>query len=255
MHAAGALPTLLVKENDMKRILILLLLCGTAFADSKEDFLKAVRGRDAAVVKRMLAGDPSLATGAVEAALFVIIKGEGFLPPEQNEILKAVVAARPKLDLYDAAAVGTVEEVAAMLRADTNAIRATNHFGWTALHVAAFAGNAATARVLIDAGADIHLRAKSSFRNTPLQVALLTGQYATAKLLLERGADPLDRQAEGFAPIHEAAFLGRADLVQLLLDHGAEVNSRSDDGRTALSEAAKGKHAAVLELLRAKGAK
>lgn len=239
----------------MKRLAIVLLLCGTAFADSAEDFRKAARANDVETVKRMLAADPSLANGSVEAALFILVKGEGFLPPERNEILKLVVAAKPKLNLYDAAAVGTAEQVAAMVRADPNAVRAMNQDGWTALHVAAFAGNVATARVLIDAGADIHLRAKSRFRNTPLQVALLTGEYGTAKLLLERGADPLDRQAQGFAPIHEAAFLGRADLVQLLLDHGAELNSRSDDGRTAISEAERGKHEDVVKLLREKGAK
>jgi ankyrin repeat protein len=235
-------------------VLLLLFAAGTAFADAKEDFRKAARAGDVETVRRMLAEDPSLADGAVQAALFILVKGEGFLPPQQNEILKMVVAAKPKLDLYDAAAVGTAEQVAAMLHADASAVRAKNELGWTALHVAAFAGNVETARVLIDAGADIHVRAKTRFRNTPLQVALLTGQYGTAKLLLERGADPLDRQAEGFAPIHEAAFLGRADLVQLLLDHGAELNSRSDDGRTAVAEAERGKHQAVVKLLREKGA-
>ena len=239
----------------MKRMALLLLLCGTAWADAKEDFLKAVRERDVATVKRMLAADASLANGAVEKALFVLVKGEGFLPPEKNEVLKAVIAARPKLDLYEAAAVGTAEQVAAMLRTDPAAARATSPLGWSALHYAAFAGNVATARVLLDAGADLHMRAKTRFRNTPLQVALLTGEYGTAKLLLERGADPLDRQAEGFAPIHEAAFLGRADLVQLLLDHGAELDARSNDGRTALSEAERGKHEALVKLLREKGAK
>ncbi|HYC88560.1 MAG TPA: ankyrin repeat domain-containing protein [Thermoanaerobaculia bacterium] len=241
----------------MRRLamVLLLLLPGTAFADAKEDFRKAAGAGDVGTVKRLLAEDPSLAEGAVQAALFILVKGEGFLPPQENEILKMVVAAKPKLDLYDAAAVGSAEQVAAMLRADKDAVRAKNQFGWTALHVAAFAGNVETARVLIDAGADIHVRAKTRFRNTPLQVALLTGQYGTAKLLLERGADPLDRQAGGFAPIHEAAFLGRADLVQLLLDHGAELNSRSDDGRTAIAEAERGKHEAVAKLLREKGAK
>jgi uncharacterized protein len=239
----------------MKRLLIVLLWCAAAFADTKEDFQKALQARDAAGVKRMLADDPSLANGNVQSALFILVKGEGFLAPEENELLKAVVGAKPKLDLYDAAAVGTAEQVAAMLRADANAVRALNEDGWSALHVAAFAGNVATARALIDAGADIHLRAKTRFRNTPLQVALLTGQYGTAKLLLERGADPLDRQAKGFAPIHEAAFLGRADLVQLLLDHGAELDSRSDDGRTAVSEAERGKHEELVKLLREKGAK
>jgi len=241
----------------MKHIAFVLavLLCGAASADPKADLLKAIEARDAATVKQMLAADPSLATGAVEPALFMLVKGEGFIDPAKNEVLQAVIAAHPKLDLFDVAAIGTADEVAAMIRADANAVRAATHFGWSALHVAAFAGNVATARVLIDAGADIHLRAKTRFRNTPLQVALLTGEYGTAKLLLERGADPLDRQAKGFAPIHEAAFLGRADLVELLLEHGAELDSRSDDGRTALSEAMRGKHTELTELLRKKGAK
>ena len=240
----------------MRRVVIVLtlLLCGAASAAPKEDFLKAVRARDIAAVKRMLAEDASLADGAVEAALFTLVKGEGFLPPEKNDVLQAIVAAHPKLDLFDAAAVGTAEDVTKLLRADAAAVRALNATGWSALHVAAFAGNVATAKVLLDAGADVHLRAKTRFRNTPLQVALLTGEYGTTRLLLERGADPLDRQAEGFAPIHEAAFLGRADLVELLLAHGAELNSRSDDGRTAMSEAVRGKHTELAELLRVKGA-
>jgi uncharacterized protein len=239
----------------MKRFAIVLavLLCGAASAAPKDDFLKAVRERDAATVKRLLAENPLLANGAISTALFTLVKGEGFLEPVKNEVLQAIVAARPKLDLYDAAAVGTAEEVTKFLRADPGAARAVNDFGWTALHIAAFAGNVPTTKVLLDAGADLHLRAKTRFRNTPLQVALLTGQYGTAKLLLECGADPLDRQAEGFAPIHEAASLGRTDLVELLLAHGAEVNSRSDDGRTAMSEALRGKHTELAELLRAKG--
>src|SRR6185295_8902414 len=96
--------------------------------------------------------------------------------------------------------------------------------------------------------------AKTKFLNTPLQTALLSGQYATAKLLLEHGADALVRQAKGFTPMHEAAILGRQDLVQLLLDHGAELNSRSDSGRTPLSEAVRGKHEECAAWMKAKGA-
>src|SRR6185436_11236310 len=103
-------------------------------------------------------------------------------------------------------------------------------------------------------GANIEARAKSKFRNTPLQTAMLTGSYATAKILLDHGADPLIRQAHGFTPMHEAALLGRQDLVQLLLDHGAELNSRSDSGLTPLTDAIRGKHDALAAWMKAKGA-
>lgn len=189
----------------------------------------------------------------VTEAMFRLTSG-GFIPVGKNEPLKSVLAGRPKLDFFETAALGTRQDLDSLLGKDANRVRARNEFGWTALHMAAFAGNVDNMRLLLDRGADLHSRAGSRFRNTPLQVALLTGEYEAAKLLIERGADVLDRQAEGFAPIHEAASLGRADLVQLLLDHGAEVNSMSDDGRTALSEAKRRKHAAVVALLKAKGA-
>lgn len=241
----------------MKRLVIslALLFCGAALADSKEELARAVRARDVTAVKRILAADPSLANGAVQRALFVIIDGEGFLELARNEVLQAIVAARPKLDLFDAAAVGTADDVARLLRDDPGGARAWHPVGWTALHMAAFAGNVDAAKVLLDAGAEIDARAKTRFRNTPLHAAMLTGQYGTAKLLLERGADVHDRQAEGFAAIHEAAALGRADLVELLLEHGAEVDVRSDDGRTPLADALRRNHEEVVELLRAKGAK
>src|SRR6202008_2615458 len=106
-----------------------------------------------------------------------------------------------------------------------------NKFGWTLLHMSAFAGNAPVTEILITRGVDVNARALSRFRNTPLQTAMLTGQYATAKILLDHGADAMVRQSKGFAPMHEAALLGRRDLVQLLLDHGAEINSMADNGK------------------------
>jgi len=180
--------------------------------------------------------------------------GEGFVPSQGNTELKLALERYPLLDAFETAAVGERKQLERLLAKDAKLIEARNAFGWTPLHFAAFAGNIANATLLLDRGADIHSRAHSRFRNTPLQVALLTGQYEMAKLLLERGADVLDRQAKGFAPIHEAAQLGRIDLIELLLAHGAEINSRSDDGRTALTEALRGKHEDVAEFLRGKGA-
>jgi len=194
-----------------------------------------------------------LMASAIVSALFVN-DGEGFTRVKENAKLQALLAQNPKLDLFETAALGTTQQLEAMMKDDPSAVAKMTPFGWTPLHLAAFAGNAANTELLIRKGANIESRAKSKFRNTPLQTALLTGEYETAKILLDHGADPLVRQSLGFTPMHEAAFSGRQDLVQLLLDHGAELNSRSDSGKTPLAEALRGKHEELASWLKTKGA-
>ena len=231
-----------------------------AVADERTDALfKAVRSRDIATIDAMVGADPSLLNmrekdrGIVEVAMF-LNDGDGFVRTGSNPTLRAVLAHKPQLDVFAIAALGDLAELGRRLAADASLVHARNHFGWTPLHMAAFAGNVPNARLLLDRGADVNERAKTRFRNTPLLVAMLTGEYDVAKLLLDRGADVLVRQSLGFTAMHEAALLGRNDIIQLLLDHGAEVNSRTDDGRSPLSEAVRGNRAETIELLKSKGA-
>jgi cytohesin len=148
-----------------------------------------------------------------------------------------------------------LDHVREALAKDAALANAWHPIGLSALHFAAFSGNASVTTLLLDNGAELDVRARNSFINTPLQVALLTGSEGTARVLLERGADPLVRQERGFAPIHAAAFLGRRDLVDLLLDKGADINARGNDGRNAITEALRGGHPELVDYLRAKGAR
>lgn len=244
----------------MRLVLLAALIIGiTIPAMAEDDFLKAVNAGDLATVQSMLARDPALAnarndkgTSAVLSALF-INQGEGFLDPAKNEMLQAILAQKPHLDIFETAAVGTAAQLDAMLT-DADAVNRRTHFGWTLLHLSAFGGNVATTELLLKKGAAIDARAGSQFRNTPLQTALLSNQYATAKVLLDHGADALVRQSKGFTPMHEGALSGRIDILQLLLDHGAEINSVADNGQTPLAEALRGKHDDVVAWMKTKGA-
>jgi ankyrin repeat protein len=200
---------------------------------------------------------PSIAVAddsPVMAALFRN-DGEGFTPPGKNAALQAVLARRPALTFLEACGVGDTAEIAKQLKRDPRLATAWTPWGWSALHLAAFSGVPEAVRLVVERGGEVNARARTRFKNTPLQAALLAGQLATAKLLLERGADPLVRQAHGFTPLLEVAFEGRRDLIDLLLAAGAELNSRADDGRTALTEALRGGHPELADYLRSKGAR
>ena len=59
--------------------------------------------------------------------------------------------------------------------------------------------------------------------------------------------------ADGFTPLHLAAFFGHSSAARVLLDRGADVNARTDDGRTPLTLARDNGHDVASELLRRRG--
>jgi ankyrin repeat protein len=245
--------------------LVLLALCIEAqivAAETNADALfAAIRAQDVPTVERLLGANPALASATDERGRSVVmnallvISGESFLPPAGNPTLQAVLRHDPTLTFFESCATADVGAVKEALAKNGSLANSWHPIGLSALHFAAFSGDVAVTKLLLDGGAQIEARARNGFMNTPLQVALLPGNEATTRLLLERGADPLVRQERGFAPIHEAALLGRRDLVDLLLDHGADIDSRANDGRNAVSEALRGGHPELADYLRARGAK
>ncbi len=246
----------------MKTVLVFFAIylmadCTLGATDEQTAFLKAIASNDIATVRTMLDRDASLAdaktpNGRSAAMVALFIGTEKGFTGRSNPIVDLVLSKQTSMDLFDVAAFGTAAAMEDRLAKEP--VTARNPFGWTPLHVAAFAGNVATTEALLRHGAPIDARAKTKFKNTPLQTALLPGEIGTARVLIEHGADVLVRQSGGFAPIHEAALLGRVDLLELLLANGAELNARANDGRTTLSEAIRGDHADAIAFLRAKNA-
>ena len=67
----------------------------------------------------------------------------------------------------------------------------TDECGWTPLIMACETRNEHFARLLINAGADVHKKTYNS--NRPLHIAAKTGAHTIVKMLLDAGADPYAR--------------------------------------------------------------
>ena len=99
--------------------------------------------------------------------------------------------------------------------------------GFTPLLFAARHGAAASAELLLAAGAPVDDTA--AIGTTPLVVAAQHGFNEVAAVLLERGADP-DAAGAGQAALHWAALRGDRALVETLLAHGADPDVRLTQG-------------------------
>src|SRR4029453_19028214 len=64
--------------------------------------------------------------------------------------------------------------------------------GLSALHFAARQGSMASARALLDAGADVNQPSPGD-KTTPLLIAIINGHFDLGLLLLDRGANPNGR--------------------------------------------------------------
>jgi ankyrin repeat protein len=169
--------------------------------------------------------------------------------PEEAERL----AERAALTIWEAAALGRDGRVAELLTEDPAVANAWATDGFMPLGLAAFFNRASTARVLLDAGADVHATARNSMQVQPLHAAVAARSAEVIQLLLERGADANARQQVGYTPLMGAAGGGRDDLVSLLLAHGADPSLMSEDGKTASSIALEHGHGAIAARLAVSG--
>jgi ankyrin repeat protein len=95
---------------------------------------------------------------------------------------------------------------------------------WTALHVAAYGGQAVCARVLVEHGAEIDVRDRGQW--TPLIWAAWSSSAAIVRLLLEHGANVHAEDVEGNSALSQAGWLGDEQTIRTLLEWGAASHPR-----------------------------
>jgi ankyrin repeat protein len=194
--------------------------------------------------------------------------------------------------LHEAAALGRLEILQALIWPDADLEAPDDHRGFTPLHHAVAAGQQATASLLISSGArvDVVSALTGDYPMTPLMIASEHADVEMIQLLLAAGAradlevgahpyaidsdiGPLEYEEEeeargSMAPAPapgDTALLAAlwsphgasriAPVVKLLLEAGADVNARGREGDGPLHLAARKQSVELVQLLLALGAR
>jgi ankyrin repeat protein len=160
---------------------------------------------DAAGVRELLARDPSAAAAHDEQGLTALMRAAY----RSADVFAAVREADPPLEPFDRIIAGESDGLPAP--------DAWTPDGFTGLHVAAFAHNAAAAEKLLAAGADPDAISTASFAQvTPLGTCAFANAVEVARVLLAHGADPSIAEGERNTPRAVAEANGFDELVDLL---------------------------------------
>jgi ankyrin repeat protein len=158
----------------------------------------------------------------------------------------------PESPVADAAMQGDVETVRSLVKqgADVNAAQGD---GMTALHWAAYKGDAEMVGLLVYAGANTEALTRLG-DYTPLHLASEQGRTAAVKALLAAGANAKAETSTGaVTPLHFAAGTGDVEAISALIAAGANVNAAETQwGHTPLMFAAgRNRPEAIATLLQA----
>jgi uncharacterized protein len=148
----------------------------------------------------------------------------------------------------DAIKAGEFERVKAMVSAEPTLIDARSGTGDSAILTAVYHRQKEIVNLLVARGATLSLFD-----------ACAAGEFERVERLLEENAGAPgvnDYSADGWTPLHLAAFFGHAKIAELLIAHHADVlaRSRGANGNTALHAALAGNHKFVAALLIGHGA-
>jgi ankyrin repeat protein len=157
--------------------------------------------------------------------------------------------AQEKLDVFDIARKGTVEQVKEVLKTNPNAFKTVNSDGFSPLTLACYKGNNEVAKLLIENGCDIN---QKSSMGTPLMAAVVKGNIEIVSLLLKKNAEVNVTDNNGTTALLYATMFKNKEIVSLLIKANANPDLKDNRGNSALDYAILSNDDKLIEILKTK---
>jgi len=196
-------------------------------SDPTEEFLSAIASGDLEAVKNLLQENRELLELQPQSApslpLLALYHGS-------PEIAQLLVEQGVAVSIFEAAALGLVEDVAALLDQNQELVNAYSTDGFQPLGLSCFFGQPAAARILLARGAEVNSVSRNPQVVMPLHSAVAAANHDLVQLLISHGADVNARQEGGFTPLHAAAKSGQVKIVEALVAAGADLDANTEQG-------------------------
>lgn len=184
-----------------------------------ETLIQTINEGDVARVKAIVEAAPGLASarmpGGESPVMAAVYRGH-------RDVVAALLDAGAEVDVFVAAATGRIDDLRRALK-EPGAAVAYAYDGWTPLHLAAFFGRLDAARILLEAGADVHAVSRNSLTNTPLHAATAGKHSDVALLLVALGAKADVADAGGYTALE----IARQNHLGTVVDAIAARHSRT----------------------------
>ncbi|HEX6579417.1 MAG TPA: ankyrin repeat domain-containing protein [Actinomycetota bacterium] len=216
-------------------------------ASTSDDLFAAIEAGDLGGVETILDADPAAGDMRDETGVSALMRALYRFDTDLVEIVRAHAGAP---DVFEAAALGEVDRLRAVLDSEPTAATTYSGDGFTALHFAAFFGQPEAAALLIERGAEVDAFGRGWMTGTALHSAASRLQSDVVRILVEAGANPDVRQSAGWTPLHAAAMNGDLPSMELLLRAGADPAATNDEGRTVADLAGESGDDATIERVR-----
>jgi ankyrin repeat protein len=224
----GATPLHLACTNRsapmVERLLAAGANAGAALLNGETVLMACARSGDAAAVKAILARGADVDARENEHHQTALMWATAQRHPEVVRLLlEARADVRARARTYPQTVVGEQTQRAGREELNYTVLRG----GATPLLFAARVGDAASAALLLNAGAEANDAQPDGV--SALVLAAHSGNGGVAALLLEHGADP-NALGSGYTALHAAILRSDLKLVKALLAHGADPNLRMTRG-------------------------
>lgn len=160
--------------------------------------------------------------------------------------------SQEKLNVFDVARKGTVEQAKEYLNVNPNAFNVVNDDGYSPLTLACYRGNNDVAKLLIENKSDINGISKMG---TPLMASIFKGNNEISKILIEKKAHLDVADPNGTTALIYAINSRNYEIVSALVKANANLELIDNQNKSALDYAILLDDDKLIELLKNKNKK